>query len=582
MTNRRSVWQKLENEVYDLLIIGGGINGAGIARDATLRGLKVLLVEKNDFAAGTSSKSSKLIHGGLRYLQQAELGLVFESVSERTLLLKLAPHLVRPLEFLVPAYRGQFPGRIMLHGGLLLYDALAKFSAPGRHRAYRTKKLLEREPGLRTERLTGGVTYYDGATDDARLTLENALDARAQGADILTYTRVTSLLSGADKNGDGAQIEGAVLMDELDPSRSARVRARVTVNATGPWADQILSLLPGGPAGENEAPDGDGKPEQSAGLLRPTKGCHIVVAASRLPVRYAVVMTTPQDQRVVFAIPWRDPDVPEASRTIIGTTDTDFRGDPDEVFTDAADVEYLLACANHYFPDAKLASGDILATWAGLRPLVAPDGDGLSASQVSREHRLLSRPGLLTIIGGKLTTYRRMSAQVVEAAFEQLGRRAPPCPTGERPLPGAEGLLAAEPGVDPVDSIILALRALEHPAIDAQVARHLAMQYGVRGLEIGRQLQSYPPGDARAQRLDPELPFLLAEVDVAVLQEEAQRLDDVLSRRLPLLLLSRDQGLSCAERVADRMAELLGWTPEQRASELATYRRTVELSRRFR
>jgi hypothetical protein len=218
---RRVTWQNLEREVFDLLVIGGGITGAGIARDAALRGLKVALVEKNDFAAGTSSKSSKLIHGGLRYLQQAELSLVFEAVSERTRLLKLAPHLVRPQRFLVPAYRGKFPGRMALNAGLLMYDALSRFSAPGRHRTYRKKALLAKEPGLRDERLTGGVTYYDSITDDARLTIENILDAKRHGAQILSYARVTGFIEGKTE-GNESLISGVTVQGVIDPERSAK------------------------------------------------------------------------------------------------------------------------------------------------------------------------------------------------------------------------------------------------------------------------------------------------------------------------------------------------------------------------
>ena len=239
---RRVTWQNLEREVFDLLVIGGGITGAGIARDAALRGLKVALVEKNDFAAGTSSKSSKLIHGGLRYLQQAELSLVFEAVSERTRLLKLAPHLVRPQRFLVPAYRGKFPGRMALNAGLLMYDALSRFSAPGRHCTYRKKALLAKEPGLRDERLTGGVTYYDSITDDARLTIENILDAKRHGAQILSYARVTGFIEGKTE-GNESLISGVTVQGVIDPEQSAQVRAKVTINATGPWSDLVLRLL---------------------------------------------------------------------------------------------------------------------------------------------------------------------------------------------------------------------------------------------------------------------------------------------------------------------------------------------------
>lgn len=572
---RLSTWQTLDREPFDLLVIGGGITGAGIARDAALRGLKVALLDKADFGAGTSSKSSKLIHGGLRYLQHGELGLVFEAVSERTRLLKLAPHLVRPQQFLVPAYKGQYPGRMALGAGLSLYDALSKFSAPGRHRVYRTRALLQRESGLRREALTGGVTYYDSITDDSRLTLENILDARAHGAQVLSYARVTGFIEG---RGDQAGAILGVVAEGIpgpgtapDPRERATVRAKVTVNATGPWSDQVMSLL---------------QHDQPPPLLRPTKGAHIVLAASRLPVRHAVVLQTPQDQRVMFAIPWSDVDNPDASRTILGTTDTDYTGDPDRVAADAADVEYLLTAANHYFPAAQLVPGDVLSTWAGLRPLVMPNAPGLDASSVSREHRILSRRGLITIVGGKLTTYRRMAAQLLDEAYKQLGVAEPRCPTSERPLPGAAGLPKARRGVEPVLSVALALQALGIPGLDRQVAMHWAHNYGVRALRLGQGMCEKRPGQGdrsgSMERLDRELPYVYAEVDLAVTEDSALRLDDVLARRLPVLLRARDQGLGCAERVAARMAELLHWSPQQTAAELAHYRDVVALSRQFR
>ena len=571
---RLSTWQALDREQFDLLVIGGGITGAGIARDAALRGLKVALLEKADFGAGTSSKSSKLIHGGLRYLQHGELGLVFEAVSERTRLLKLAPHLVRPQQFLVPAYKGQYPGRMALGAGLSLYDALSKFSAPGRHRVYRTRALLSREPGLRREALTGGVTYYDSITDDSRLTLENILDARAHGAQILSYAQVTGFIEG---QGEEAGTILGVIAEGLpgpgaaaDPRERATVRARVTVNATGPWSDLVMRLL---------------QHDKPSPLLRPTKGAHIVLDASRLPVRHAVVIQTPQDNRVMFAIPWSDPDNPGASRTILGTTDTDYNGDPDRVAADAADVDYLLTAANHYFPSAGLVPADVLATWAGLRPLVMPNAEGLTASSVSREHRILSRPGLITIVGGKLTTYRRMAAQLLDEAYKQLGGTEPRCATSDRPLPGAEGLPRARRGIEPVLSVALALQALGITGLDRQVAMHWAHNYGVRALRLGQALvEKRAGGDASdsTERLDPELPYLYAEVDLAVTEDSALRLDDVLARRLPLLLRARDQGLGCAERVASRMAALLQWSPERTAAELAQYRDVVALSRQFR
>ncbi len=563
-TSRRQAFEELDQQPFDLIVIGGGITGAGIARDAALRGLKVVLVDKSDFGSGTSSKSSKLIHGGLRYLQHAEFGLVFEAVSERTLLLKLAPHLVRPQLFLVPTYKGHYPGRFVLGCGMWMYDALSKFAAPDRHRAFRKKGVLKIEPTLRPEGLTGGVTYYDGMTDDARLTLETLLDAQKAGAKVLSYARVRSFVE--DPSG---AVLGVQIADVLDEKRTVTLLAKVTINSTGPWSDLVLRLL---------------RHNQPAPMVRPTKGVHIVVDAARLPTQHAVVMTVPKDGRIIFAIPWTDPESKAASRTVIGTTDTDYHGDPDRVAADAADIEYLIEAANYYFPDCKLVPTDVLATWAGLRPLVMPSSDGLDASSVSREHRILSRPGLVTIIGGKLTTYRRMAAQLLSEAYKQLQVDEPPCATNDRPLPGATDMTPPTEEVDPVTGLRDELLAKKLPGIDGQIAYHLASTYGVRARSIvDRLAEQVARGDNQAgERLDPELPFLYTEVDQAVSTDLAVRLDDVLSRRMPLLLLARDQGLGCAERVAQRIAALLGWSNERLTSELANYRDVVGLSRQFR
>ena len=560
-SSRRQAFEELDQQHFDLLVIGGGITGAGIARDAALRGLKVALLEKSDFGSGTSSKSSKLIHGGLRYLQHAEFGLVFEAVSERTLLLKLAPHLVKPQLFLVPTFRGQYPGRFVLGCGMWMYDALSKFAAPDRHRAYRKKGVQKIEPGLKADGLTGGVTYYDGMTDDARLTLETILDAVRAGAKVLSYARVRGFVE--DSTGI---VQGVTVADVLDETRTTTLFAKVTVNSTGPWSDLVLRLL---------------RHNQPAPMVRPTKGVHILVDAARLPVEHAVVMTVPKDGRIIFAIPWADPESPAASRTVIGTTDTDYHGDPDRVAADAADIDYLLEVANFFFPESKLVPDDVLATWAGLRPLVMPSSDGLDASSVSREHRILSRPGLVTIIGGKLTTYRRMAAQLLSEAYKQLGVTEPPCATLDRPLPGATDWKPPTDDFDPVAELTEELVALNLPGIDRQVARHLATTYGVRARTIVEKIQQ--GGDPSASdRLDPELPFLYAEVDLAVTVDLAVRLDDVLSRRMPLLLLARDQGLGCADKVAERIAKLRNWSKERTELELRHYRDVVALSRQFR
>src|SRR5213083_407409 len=346
-------------EPVDLLVIGGGITGAGIARDAALRGIRTALVDKGDFGGGTSSHSSRLIHGGLRYLEQRAFRLVFEASRERRVLLTIAPHLVRPLAFLFPAYRGARVSAWRLRAGLWLYDLLAAFRNVRTHRWLGRRAVLRLEAGLRERDLQGAGLYYDAQADDARLVI-----ATMRGA-----------LSGA----------------------TCTVRALVVVNATGPWLDRVRRL-------------DDPRAEP---LVRLTKGTHVVVPRQRLGNAHAVTLTSPIDGRVMFILPWGD-------QTYIGTTDTDEDASPDEVRATADDVIYLLRSANAFFPQARLAPTDVVGTWAGLRPLLAPPRD-VSASDVSREHRIVESPsGLITIAGGKLTTYRVMGQDVAERVAARL------------------------------------------------------------------------------------------------------------------------------------------------------------------
>ena len=533
--------RRLADEPLDVLIVGGGITGCGIARDAALRGLKVGLVEKSDFGAGTSSKSSKLIHGGLRYLEQAELGLVFESVNERKRLMRLARHLVRPLPFLVANYRGDRRWLVTLEVGLWIYDALCLFGSYRNHRAYGARRTLELEPVLKKEGLNGAILFYDCLTDDARLTLENAMDARELGAVVLNHVRAGKLLK--DSTGQLAGVE----VEDVETQAKVEARARVIINATGPWSDEVRSL-----AGEEA-------------ILKPTKGVHLVVDSARLPIRHALMMASPRDQRVVFAIPWG------LKRTVVGTTDTFFDGSPDTVEPTAQDIDYLLETANAYAPGAHLSPADVLSTWSGLRPLLKPSDAAFGASELSREHMLYERPGFLTIAGGKLTTYRLMAAEVVDRAAAQLGV-AQRSTTAGRPLPGAVGRTESD------DALIEATKALGALGLADGTADYFATTYGVRAAQVlGRSAT-----DATASEpLDPELPYLMAQVDEAVEVELARCLDDVLSRRLQLSLRGRDQGLSAARAVAQRMARLLGWTTEKTADEVAGYERIIASSRAF-
>jgi glycerol-3-phosphate dehydrogenase len=540
----------------DLVILGGGITGAGIARDAALRGISVALFEKGDFGSGTSSKSSKLIHGGLRYLEHGEIGLVFESVSERRVQTRVAPHLVRPLPFLVPIYKDTKPGLEVMNLGLWIYDSLALFRAPRMHKTVRGAKAAGAvEPCLRTDGLRGVIEYYDCATDDARLVLENILDASALGADCRNYTEVTGL-----ERDDRGRVVAVTTRDVLTGATD-RVACRAVIVAAGAWTDEVTRRF-AIPVGRE--------------LLRRTKGVHVVIPHERLPLARAITMISPVDGRVMFAIPWRE-------RTVLGTTDTDFTGSADDVHADAADVEYLCASANGYFPRADLTPADVIATWAGLRPLIRAE-DGGAESDVSREHEIFVRDdGLVIIAGGKLTTYRRMAAQAVRTAvrwlrdhddgFEAAGRER--AATKHRPLPGGAGL--DRPDLEGVAAIGRALIA--DAGLDGEVAAHLCGVYGGRARVLAELITATP---ALAERINADLPYVWAEVEFAVSHDRARTIDDVLARRAPLLLVGRDQGLDVAPAVADRMAARLGWTTDERARQLAAYQALVADSRRFR
>ncbi|MFO0680942.1 MAG: glycerol-3-phosphate dehydrogenase [Sandaracinus sp.] len=553
---REQMWQKLERaDAVDLLVIGGGIVGAGVARDATRRGLSVAVVEMDDLASGTSSRSSKLVHGGLRYLEQYEFGLVFESVSERRVLMDLAPHLVNPLGFLFPVYEGSRHNLLMIRAGMWLYDGLSLFRSPKRHRQLSGADVKVEEPALKSEGLKGAPLYYDCSTDDARLTLENALDAARLGAIVATHAKVEGFVRGND-----GRLKGAKIRDLLG-GRTKDLRARAIVNATGPWTDATIALT----QTEGAAP----RPP----MLRPTKGVHIVVDHARLPVKNAVVCFHPDDGRVLFAIPWGE-------QTYVGTTDTDYQGDPADVAATHDDVRYLLRATSAYFPTQNVGEADVISTWAGLRPLIAEEG--VKESQVSREHHIaVGQEGLITIAGGKLTTYRRMSAEIVDTAVRvlemarEIQRELSPSRTDKVPLPGGEGW----PEDDDQAKVVAQIVAASAGALDGRAANVLASQYGMRAIAMAERAAQDP---SAAAPLVPGGPDRMVQVDVAIEEELAATLLDVLARRTQLYLRDRDQGLGAAEAVASRMASTLGWTPERKAAELEAYRAEVARSRRWR
>jgi glycerol-3-phosphate dehydrogenase len=519
---------------FDLVVIGGGVTGCGIAREATLRGLRVALFEQNDFGSGTSSRSSRLIHGGVRYLEHGHLRLVFEASAERRRLLRLAPHLVRPLEFTWPVYRGARVPRWKLAAGLTLYDALAFFRNVGRHHRLSADAIARRQPTLRRDGLLGGATYFDACTNDARLTLAVALDARERGATMVNHARIIGLTRHEGR---------AVAVDVQDALSGARisVAARVIVNAAGPWSDEARQL-----EGSTAKPTVQG-----------SKGVHIAVTHDRVGNRGALTLLSPDDGRVMFALP-------AGAHTIIGTTDTFTSVSPDDIRASEADVAYLLDAANTFFPAAKLGRDDVIAAWAGVRPLAAKAGAGDSVS-ASREHSIAVTPvGVVTITGGKLTTFRVMAAQTVDIALRQLGQRAPRSRSEQTSL-------AWDPA-QTLDSVVMAATAATG---DASLAAHLVASYGAAWPAAWREIRA-PDG---AEPIEPGAVYRLGEMRYACRSEMAATLGDLLIRRTHLAFETRDHGRSAALRVARYVAPLLGWTPTDIETEVQRY--AVEVGRMF-
>jgi glycerol-3-phosphate dehydrogenase len=537
----RATLDQLGAEPADLLIIGGGINGAGIARDAAMRGLRTILVEQSDLGSGTSSRSSRLIHGGLRYLEQGEFGMVLEANRERRTLRRIAPHLVWPLPFVFPVHKGDRISRWRLGAGMMLYDLLALFRNVRTHRMLGKRGMLEAEPMLRDRGLLGGARYYDAQCDDARLVVATARSAIHHGALVANYMAVRSLERTAGR------VVGAQLQDRLTGEQGV-IRASVVVNATGPWADRVRRLEDAG----------------AAPLLQVTKGVHVVVDRSRIDHRDAVAFTSPIDGRVMFVLPWGD-------LSYIGTTDTDSSEPPDHLQVSADDMVYLLRSANARFPSARLGLEDVRATWAGLRPLLM-DRERRKESSRPREHAIVQGSGgMLTVVGGKLTTYRSMAAEVVDQAMRELRhrdgrRRHAEARTDEEPLPGGEA----------ADLSQFRERGLEL-GIPAPSVDHLLRHYGTEAAGIFN-LGGADRGLLR--QLLPPHPAIEAEVVHAVRRELAQTVEDVLVRRFHLFYEHRDQGAAAALRVAELMGEELGWDPARVAEEAARYRAFVSANAR--
>jgi glycerol-3-phosphate dehydrogenase len=523
--------EQLTGTVFDLVVIGGGITGAATARDAALRGMSVLVVEKDDFAAGTSSRSSKLIHGGLRYLETYQFKLVAESVREREKMLTLAPHLTELRPFLYLLYEGYPESKALLNLGLTFYDVVSGSWRQRRHSMLSAQKVLQLEPHLRSKGLLGAGLYYDVLTDDARLTLDTVKGATEAGAQALNHSAVTALVL------ENGKCRGVTITDTVT-GRSFDVHARQVVSATGPWTDKTREL----------------ERTKATHRLRPTKGVHIVVKKSDFPLNTAVFLRSPTDQRVVWPTPSLEDDV-----VYLGTTDTDYTGDLDNVKPDEQDIAYLIAVANHTIPEARLTEDHVVGSWAGLRPLIAP-APGVSASNTSREHAITTGPtGLIAICGGKLTSNRVMAKHLVDAAIKAMGR-----PPGK---PSAAATTPISGG-----SSTTAVHALaEAAAVPPSLAELWQRRYGSNATAIIDLWREDPAN----QEILGARQLTRAEIIYSVKEEMTATLTDLMTRRTSTFFWDARGGLDEIDTVSTEMARLLGWSDERREAEVASYRQLV-------
>lgn len=526
---RQRVISELSKEEFDLLVIGGGVNGAGIALDAASRGLSVALVEANDFASGTSSRSSKLIHGGLRYLEQYDFKLVREALQERELMITtIAPHLVRPVSFLYPLQE-KLKERTYVGAGMALYDALRGFKrALPWHKHVSQKELSEIAPSLRLDLITGGYRYFDAQVDDARHTMMIARTAAKYGALVGTRIKCESLLK------EGKRIVGAKVRD-LITDKEIVVKARVTVMATGVWTDEMYKSFGIKPGYK----------------VRTSKGAHIVVPGDAIKSQSGVIIKT--DNSVLFIIPW-------AGKWIVGTTDTDYKDELAEPVATRADIDYIIHQANRVL-EPKLDKSQVIGAFAGLRPLISQE-DNAETADLSREHVVDHPvPGFVTIAGGKYTTYRVMSEDAVNEAVSDLNRIIPDSCTDSLSVIGADGYAVLKNQVK---------RLANTYQIDVNTVTHLLERYGSLIAEV---LDSSPL--EYLEKLSPDLPYLKAEIWYAVTHEGALSISDVMYRRTRLNFELKDQGISLLDEIAEIVATALGWDMDKKEESMKQYRDLV-------
>lgn len=531
---RKANWDKLQSHTFDVVVIGGGVVGTGAALDAVTRGLSVALVEARDLASGTSSRSSKLFHGGLRYLEMFEFGLVREALRERELMLtKICPHLAKPVSFLYPLEKAIIE-RPYVGAGLIMYDSMGGARSVPRHKHLTRAGALRLAPALKRDALVGGIRYFDGQVDDARHTLAVARTAAAYGAIIRTSTQVIGFVKEADR------VAGVKVRD-VETGAEATVKAQVVINSTGVWTDELQRLSGG----------------RGRFRVRASKGVHLVVPRDRIPSETGLILKT--EKSVLFVIPWK-------SHWIVGTTDTDWNLDLAHPSATKADIDYILEHVNTVLA-TPLTHADIEGVYAGLRPLLA--GESESSSKLSREHAV-SRvaPGLVAIAGGKYTTYRVMGADAVEAAAEDLPGRINPSCTENVPLIGAEGYQAL---VNQADRL-----AKEHGVHPYRI-RHLLDRYGSEIHELLALANNRPE---LLQPLPGAPDYLEVEAYYGTSHEGALHLEDLLARRMRISIEYSHRGTETAERAAEIMAEVLGWSPEEAAAEVAAYNARVDAERK--
>ena len=531
--SRQDNLELLSSQEYDVLVIGGGITGVSVARDAAGRGFRTALIEKGDFGQGTSSRSSRLIHGGLRYLENYQFSLVFQCCNERRLMRRAAPRLIRPLPFLYPLYRGQKPAPWKLRLGLTLYDALALFQNVQPHKWQSAKEAARREPLLGGRGLLGAARFYDAQVDDARLTMLIARAAHSEGAVVANYAEAVDILKSNQR------VRGVAFLDRVG-GIDLEVRAKVVVNATGVWVDLLR---------ERDL-------HFKGNTVRPTRGIHLVIPRVRLNTQHAITFDSPRDGRHIFLIPW-------GKHALVGTTDTDFDGDLDRPAASWEDVEYLLEALSHIFPGAQVGPDDIVATFAGLRPLLFAEGGTYA---LSREHQVLESPsGLISAVGGKLTTARLIAEQIVDQVERRLERQFDVHPTHgcrtKEPIPGGE-----------ITQVVAGVT-------DQEAHTHLVDTYGADAAWILAYVEENPK---LGERILPEEPYLMAEALYAVQHEMALSLCDVLTRRTRVIYGARSGGLERAGAVAEILAPRLGWDGAEKVKQVEQYAAQVKLTQAWR